>query len=964
MMNAKDHPAYQEEDLHLKTTIAELNKKKETVLESFGIENMYAPPDTIRIFSNQAAKELQKYKYALEDLYFGRVDWLPGGEEKQDKFYLGKSPIYPFIIAWQDTLASDLYYNRATLQEDGELVLVRTLRIEDRALLDIEDNFQDPSITGEFDPDSLLARLLEESRGRLQEIIATINTQQNRIIRTPLTESLIVQGVPGSGKTVIALHRVSYLLYNHKEIRPQDILVLGPNPIFMQYISQVLPSLGDRQIPQVTFDQWLFDQLGEQLSYQSQEELLEFLLRPKNPTSEKIMHLRNCQNMGSLRMGELLDRYRDYLRKGVLADKPALTCRYQPLGASGRRQSPIYIERTLEEIRSIISDVKGLPFNQQREAVELRLTNEITAEIVRQLGSTFQVRERRTKEVFTIISDQIHEYFRNWRAENVSIAYRRLFRQRGILQQLGSDLFSRWDLELMCIDAPTAQTTFRFSDLVGLLYLKILLDGTGNMNYSHIVVDEAQDIPPLFFSSLSHFTPKKSVTVLGDIGQGVFLNYGLSSWEDLRVIFPTLKETVEEMQICYRSTWEVMQFANDLLRRTGMDEARLIRPLNRSGSPVSMNPASSEKELVRQIITNIEAEQRDGQKSIAVICRSAAACSAISDLLQEDGFSAYQLVERRDSLYEEDVLILPTYLAKGLEFDVVILADGHRYPSDDLSLRLLYVGITRAAHKLHICWQDEISPLLDGRLKHVDVVPFLADRDSSAMLTIQEYAEANRLDPDWCVELLARQGRLPLLVNGTIDSIVMDLVIQTSRSASSPTPEETFVEALDPSVVEQITRHVQLWQEKKELQTAVALLETTFGLLKNHMRSLTIIQSREDIYRLPEQAVALVRLHKLIENTDLALPGGRWTTRKRLEEAVDPDRLPKHWELLQTLLDYGVIETHQAANDREQIRISQPWIFDLLTLSLGHDPLGMDVDLVARLSKIPEALDWVAEVDP
>jgi DNA helicase-2/ATP-dependent DNA helicase PcrA len=960
-MEATNHPAFHEENEHLRVTVHELEIKRDSILKEFGIENMYAPPDTIRIFSNQAAKGLRKCKYALEDLYFGRVDWKPDAGEKPEKFYLGKTPIYPFIIAWQDTLASDLYYNRATKREQGELLLVRTLRIDDRVLLEIEDNFQDPSVTGELDPDSMLARLLQESRGRLREIIATINAQQNRIIRTPLTESLIVQGVPGSGKTVIALHRVSYLLYNHEDMRPQDILILGPNPIFMQYVSRVLPSLGERKIPQVTFDQWLIDQLGEQLSYQTQEDLLEFILAPENPSAEKIMHLRNCQNMGSLRMGKLLDRYREFLWEGVLADKPALSCRYQPLGTAGQRPKPIYIERNLEEIRTIMSELKGLPFNHQREAVELRLANEITAEIMRKLGSVFQEEGRRTKEIFSIISGQIHDYFSSWRAENVSVAYRRLFRQRGILQRLGSDLFTRWGLELMTIDAPTAQTPFRFSDLVGLLYLKILLDGTDDMRYSHIVIDEAQDIPPLFFSSLSHFTPKKSVTVMGDIGQGVFLNYGLSSWEELQHIFPTIRESVEELKICYRSTCEVMQFANDLLRRTGVPEEQLIHPLNRSGPPITLHSASSEKELMHDIFSGIKSEQRDGWKSIAVICRSASACQTVSDLLKEEGLLDYQLIETRESHYQEGVLILPAYLAKGLEFDVVILADAHNYPADDLSLRLLFVAITRAAHKLHIYWQGEISPLLDDRLERVDVVPFLAHRDASTLMTMQEYAQANRLDSDWCVELLARQGRLPLVFDGKIDPIVMDLLVQESKSISGTSPEDMFVEDLDPEFVEQIGALVELWEEEGEQQIAMALLETTFGLLQNHMRALKIIEGRDDNFRLSEQIVALMRLHILIENADLSLPGGRWTTRQRLEEAVDLERLAPHRELLQTLLDYGVIETHLAANNRQQIRVSQPWIRDLLALSLGSEPLGMDADLVARLPMIPKALDRVME---
>src|SRR5699024_5001497 len=141
------------------------------------------------------------------------------------------------------------------------------------------------------------------------------------------------------------------------------------------------------------------------------------------------------------------------------------------------------------------------------------------------------------KQILDTTKSEVHAYFGNWKAQNVSVAYRRLFRQPGLLQALGKEIFSTWDLELMSMDAPTAQTPFRFSDLVGLLYFKLLLEGTGKESYGHIVVDEAQDIPVLFFDALSHFTPQKSITILGDIGQGIFPNNGLSSWSEIFPIF-------------------------------------------------------------------------------------------------------------------------------------------------------------------------------------------------------------------------------------------------------------------------------------------------------------------------------------------------------------------------------------------------------------------------------------------
>ena len=518
----------------------------------------------------------------MQDLYFGRVDWKPNEKTDSDKFYIGLTEYTPFVYAWQGTLAAELYYNRSTDKEQGTLQLIRALQISNRTLIGIEDQFKDPSQTGELEPDSLLALLLQESRGQLHEIVATINAQQYRIIQAPLNSAIIVQGVPGSGKTVIALHRVSYLLYNHKELRNQNIVVLGPNPIFMQYVSRVLPSLGERQIPQKTFDQWVVDQLGEKFSYQSQEELLEFLLSPTGERAEKIMHLRNCQNMGSPKMGRLLERYIDFLREEALAEKHPLVCRYYPSFGTAPITT-ISIERSIDQIRGVLEEVKELPLNRQRDAVKLKLANQISAEIVNKLNVGFQQREQRLKLVFKDIEEQVNEYFSNWKSTNVSKAFRRLFRQRELLHGFGEGLFSTWDLELMAIDAPTPQTPFRFSDLAGLLYFNVLLNGTGDLTYGHIVVDEAQDIPALFFEGLSKFVPHKSITILGDIGQGIFINNGLSSWNDLYQVFPNLNEKIEELNVCYRSTWQIMQNANGLLRRSGLPEDQLIKPLKSVG---------------------------------------------------------------------------------------------------------------------------------------------------------------------------------------------------------------------------------------------------------------------------------------------------------------------------------------------------------------------------------------------
>lgn len=955
-MKAIDHAAHTEEQAHVDDTVSKLETARDALLQRNSADTYWGPPDTYRIFRNKEIERANKCAEALRHLYFGRVDWRVADAEATERFYIGLTEFSPYIIAWQDTLAADLYYNRETTRENGDLVLVRTLKIQDRQLLEIEDNFLDPSVTGELDPDSLLAKILEESRGLLQDIVATINRQQYNIIRAPLSAPIIVQGAPGSGKTVIALHRVSYLLYNNRDLRSQNVLILGPNPVFMQYVSQVLPSLGAQHIPQLTFDQWIFDQLGETLNYQPLEELLELWLDPERSSSEKLMHLRNCRNMGSLTMGELLRRYVSFLHDEVLEGKSTLVCRYRPSSAT----DVIAEERSLNQVQAVLDleDVKKLPLNQQREAVELKLSNDIAAEIVRRIKPTPQARDEVSKRVNERVREQVHEYFGSWRALNVSVAYRRLFRQRSLLHRLGTGLFSPWDLELMGSDAPTATTPFRFSDLVGLLYFKLQLDGIGGSSYGHIIVDEAQDIPALFFEGLSRFIPKRSITILGDIGQGVFLNNGISSWQELYTIFPMEKQKIEELRVCYRSTWQIMQFANDVLKRAGVAESGLIQPLNRVGQPVSIHPCDTERERVAEIIRSIRAELNAGWKSIAVICKGARDCEVLGRLLHEAEFTDFQLIADRNQEYQAQVILIPTYLAKGLEFDAVILADGHNYPADDLTLKLLFVAITRAAHRLHICHQGQISPLLDENIPIVPVESYLGDRDAKPTLTVESYAQANRLELDWCVELISRSGWLPLLQDGRLDPIVMDLAVQASGAKPS-SQEDTFIAPLEPAIEQKVKDQAKAWDEVGEeaVQVALTLSQTVFGLLRNHLRNLGLLPDQESDISLPQQLVLLTRLRKLITEAGLDLPAGRWTGMQRLQAEIDRSRAGYFDVVFEPLLDYGLLETQTTANQRQQCRIRSEWIEPLLEISVGLRPSGLDVDLLERLPKLPAALD-------
>jgi DNA helicase-2/ATP-dependent DNA helicase PcrA len=794
-MEPNDHPAFAEERSWLANTISRLKREGAKIQETSKMKFFWGSPGSYEVQRNAQIERLRKCKDALRNLYFGRVDWKNLRGDEAEHYYIGITEFTPYIIAWQDTLAADLYYNRSTTREKGDLLLVRTLQIKNQKISDIEDNFLDPSITGELAPDSLLAKILTESRGQLQNIVATINKQQFAIIRAPLSEAMIIQGAPGTGKTVIALHRLAYLLYNNKKLRGQNLLFLGPNPIYLQYVSHVLPSLGEREIPQLTTDQWVTKRLGENLTFQSQEELLEFWQTSDSLSSEKLQQIRNCRNMGSLQIGKLLERYVDFLRDEFFEGKDSLTCSFRPPRTSTKS---IKVIRSREQVREIFetAEVRELPLNKQREIVEEKLLKDITTEIIRESSGQFRGSDNITKASLKKVKAQVHEYFNNWHI-NAAVAYRQLFRKRDLLHQFGAELFSRWDLELMSINAPTVQESFRFSDQAGLFYFKLLLDGTEKLSYGHIMVDEAQDISPLFFQGLSQFAPNKSITILGDISQGVFLNNGISGWEDLFTIFPTLNKKIEKLSVCYRSTWQIMQYANGVLTRAGVKKGDLIQPLNRIGEPVSLHPCDTDEGLIDEIIAGVKSGLAAKWKSIAIICKNAHECQIIDSLLKKGKFTKFELITNREQGYSSQVVLLPAYLAKGLEFDIVILADGQNYLADDLSLRLLFVAITRPAHKLHICWLGQISPLLDEKQKRVKVGSFFSEWDARSNMTVECYAQEHQLDPDRCIEMISRSGWLPLLSEGQVDPVVMDLAVQSKKSTRSI--EETKIEIINPN---------------------------------------------------------------------------------------------------------------------------------------------------------------------
>lgn len=978
-MSATEHPEYRDERHHLEQTLDFID---EQINYWTGREYMGSDRTAAQAVRKVMLQRLDGYKEARKEPYFGRVDVadevVAGGVQPYETLYIGKVAITERqVFYWKDTEASELFYHRRSSKRPGaRLLLKRELRTSGSSIVDFRDTFLSKEVAdrlGRFADqfaDSMLLSILKDHRAeRLHDIVATIQARQFEIIRSPKDGVLIVQGGPGSGKTQVALHRLSYQLYQHQDdgqMRPQNCLVLGPSPLFMDYIARVLPSLGDREIPQFTFDGWLQGRLGVELQYERQDQSLERLLDPGVSTAQKAMDYRNGQNKGSLRMAQMLEHYVELLAAEVLPEK-SLKMEWPPTGSRASRgwsQAPVEVEVLAEHVHQVAQAVQDLPLNRRRIEVENRLTSTLEREIRGRLNA-MRAPDGSGKDLTKAARDQARRYLQGWESQNVAVAYRRLMRSPDILRETGAGLFSAWDLEMMTQDAPSPLKPFRFHDLAPLLYLKLLLDGPGNVTYDHVVVDEAQDLSPLAFKVLAAHCRVPSMTVLGDLAQGIYIQHAAPSWEKLIGNGALNPQTIAEV---YRSTEQIVRYTNAVLSKIAVTEqGALPQPVaGRDGPKPAVQGFNDDRELAACLAGELARQTADGPRSIAVLCKTVAGCRQLDERLRAAGFTQYTLLADARDRYNGGAVLAPVFLAKGIEFDVVIVADAdaQTYPADDLHARMLYVALTRAAHELHVAWVGAPSLLLPEAAQ-VALGEFLPDARKWSPITISEYirrraadATATTLFEDDCVERLAATEKLGLLQDGRIDGKLLDLLLglngRTARIA-----EEQTVRPLEPHLLGRVaeeSRRLEAATDGNEGR-ATALTQVVFGLFRLQLRAGGLPVADEGETSLAEQLSLLLALLRAVEEEGFALTSGRWTTRQRTLAGVRRESLAEAERCLELLLGYGCVETNP--KDR-RIRLSPDWMAPVLRLGLGHVADELDRDLLQQLPRLPLALRWEA----
>lgn len=968
-MSVDEHPEYPEENDRLRRTYDFLRG----LVDGYPHEFQGGDARAAQAIRRTLLKQLGDYKEALQEPYFGRLDWHDHGLEAPETFYIGRvhfddSRGAVAVYSWASDLVGGLYYGAPEAESRGRLLLKRTFRIKRDVIEDIRDEFVDPSQEHRLGSlierftDRMLAVLLKESRtGQLRSIVSTIQAQQYEIIRSPEDQILIVQGVTGSGKTEIALHRVAYLLYQRRDDRrAQDssVLIMGPNRLFLNYISAVLPFLGERQVPQVTFDEWLTERMGVKVEFQPAESSLEYLFDPGVPRLARASHFRRAQLKGSLRMSRLLDLYVDRLYHDLQVGRQDLQCVFDSKpGVGDSSPGPLSVTCKVEIIHRAFGRHRELPLNSRKAAVRTSLVDGITQEFRNQPETRRRGRDLSTEDLRKKAELQVDQYLADWHAQNVSVCYRKLLRTPRLLHELGKGLFASHELELLAQDAPTAQEPFQFSDLGALAYLKLLLDGPQGGRYDHIVLDEAQDITPLQFHVICRYSRSGSITALGDLAQKIYPHHGIESWGDLRSASCDYPIKQQSLRQSYRSTAQIIDFANAMLRRLGVTKDQLAEPISREGATPMLHACADRQEWLAMLRQLVRLELENEHKSVAIVSKTASSCQLLAEQLAEVPRLSFSLILDRNSRYEGGVVILPAYLTKGLEFDVVIVADADRstYTPDWLDARLLYVVLTRAAHMLHICHVSEITPLLDPGVEQIaPIVPF-AEISLDRTVTLQEYGTLHpEFDPDGGVQLLARMDKLYLLEEGRIDQAILELLLLNGRGATVEAEGEEEAPSLDEAVEEELRRRcAEAEAGPPRIAAALAVTQLAAGLLRHPMVSLGI-EIQEDANEVSSQVIVLARAYHALANRGLILGAGRWTTMRRTLQAVSSVRADAAQRLLALLIDYGIVERIERSR-QFLIRVVPGRVMGVLLIGLGAQPDDWDPDLLSQLEPRPPA---------
>lgn len=701
------------EQKHLKEILEFLKEKLKGAEEEFEIiAARYArDPEHNFIAYDLAKDKLRALANGVIKPYFARIDFKADDNLEKEKLYIGKYGIMnneskSLITDWRAPIAS-LYYDSELGKVSyvapegditGELFLKRQFEIEDGELL----NYFDVDIVSN---DQLLQKYLQVNNDmRLKNIVSTIQKEQNYAIRRPINENTIIQGVAGSGKTTVALHRIAYLAYNYKDrIKNNQYLVIGPNDVFLKYIKSVLPDLDVSDIRQETYENLAKNIIDEEINIKPSNKKLNMYLSGK--LTDDIPKYKS-----SLEYKNILDAFLDNYFKNIIKKSMVI----KDFEVIPSKEFKHLFDRALKETSNMYaaSDRFVLLVDKyvkdHYDEIASRLSDEIATEF-KQAKTEAKKNEIRSKKTYILdnikkgCKQEARKYIGKYNLRPTKI-YKTFIES---IDEYVDDYKYLKELKNETL-SNIKEKLYDFEDLASLIHIRFRL-GLDNSfkNYRHVVIDEAQDLGKFNFYVLKECLPSASFSIYGDIAQSIYDYRSIDSWDDLNEIFTDTKFI--PFKKSYRTTDEIMGIANQVSKHLNLEESELSI---RHGENVLFSHVESES-IPEYIKNKIEEFKQKGYKTIAIISKYPMQSNYINDDLYDLGIKVPNISESTDiNTIDWSVVTIPNYLAKGLEFDAVILNDvsEHIYNSNKaLDMKMLYVALTRALHEMDVVYSKEIT---------------------------------------------------------------------------------------------------------------------------------------------------------------------------------------------------------------------------------------------------------------
>lgn len=623
----------------------------------------------------------------IKSPYFARIDFKFDDEDEFEKIYIGRSSLRKnsyqemYVYDWRSPIASIFYrfmtgeafYDAPCGRVTGELNLKRQYEIKNGILEYFFDS--DVQIVDEF----LRQLLSQNTTAKMKAIVETIQHEQDVVIRDMENDLLMVQGVAGSGKTSIALHRAAYLMYQglQTKLSANNIMIISPNSIFEQYISNVLPELGEDNVISSVFEDILSALLiGRKI--QSRNDFLENLI--VNSKYKEISR-NSIEFKTSSFFREILDQF--------LIDIPRQWIEFED----------VYYEGKCVVSGQILKDkILGRPETPLGIKLE-----QLEDYILEQIFGTGKGRGH--KEEKNLIKQEIQKFIKI----DIVELYKILFSNEAYFYSLlqnsnpSQNIKNIWKYTKENLEADSLY----YDDAIAIAYLYLKIYGTNKYkNIKQVVIDEAQDYYPLQYEIFNLLFSNAKFTILGDMKQTLAKKEDISFYEQIQKILNKKKSSLIMLDKSFRCTNEILNFSLKFIEQSSQ-----IKSFNRNGDSPKVYIADNSEIFIDEIVKEIKLCQEKGFQSICLICKTEKNSTYLFNKIKHK--LDIQLIKNGSVSDLQGVFILPVYMSKGLEFDTVLIcdADSQNYHDED-DKNLLYVACTRALHKLSLFCENEVSPLI------------------------------------------------------------------------------------------------------------------------------------------------------------------------------------------------------------------------------------------------------------